>query len=70
VMLEAVFYESAVTALVDLASTGLRSGAPQELLLPELTAMLLRNMHELPQMASLIAMSVVMLARERGDRDD
>lgn len=66
VKLEAVFYETAVDTLVELVALGLTSGASPELLLQETTAMLLGNMHELPQMASLTAMAVMMLARERG----
>lgn len=70
VKLEAVFFETTVDAVVEMAEAAFQAGASRELILVEMTAMLLENMGTPPQLASMASMTMMMLAEKRSETDD
>lgn len=66
IMLEAVFYESTVDSLVECHRDARLLGLSRELILHNITAMLLQNLDTPGKIASMAAMAAVMLAEERG----
>jgi hypothetical protein len=65
VEIEAILYEGAVESLVVLLDNRALQGSPRELQLVQTSSMLLEHMDTREKLASLAAMSLVLLHKER-----
>jgi hypothetical protein len=64
-MIESVFYERNIDALVEDVTRMLDAGESREFILHDLTALLLRELDTPEKTASLAAMAIVMISEER-----